>query len=92
MCGFGGMYGTGLMSGLAGAAVFIVIIAGVWLLARSPGRRTTHPAPPYPGNPAVAALELVKDRYARGDIDHAQLDRELDRLLRGRASGGRRMP
>lgn len=79
MCGIGAMSGLGVAANLLTTALMAAaIITVVWLTSRAARphastRPTLHDWPP---------LQAVKDRYARGDIDDDQLDRELDRLLR----------
>ena len=48
--------------------------------ARTPGRPASGleaPDVPIPADP----LEIVRERYARGEIDHDELERYLDHLL-----------
>ena len=46
--------------------------------ARTPGRPASGlEAPKAAGDP----LEIVRERYARGEIDHDELERYLDHLL-----------
>ena len=46
--------------------------------ARTPGRPASGlEAPKAAGDP----LEIVRERYARGEIDHDELERYLDNLL-----------
>lgn len=68
------------MSGLAwllpGLFTMLALTLGAVLIATKMGRRRVVPA----GEPV--ALARVKERYARGEIDHAELDRMLGVLLR----------
>lgn len=95
------------MGGAMGVMMlFLMLIAAAVLLAGALGgwrvigglrnRASGLPAPllrPDVEIPAAqpSALEKAKERYARGEIDHAELDRVLDVLLRNdqRAGGDR---
>ena len=46
--------------------------------ARTPGRPASGLEAP---NAAEDPLEIVRERYARGEIDHDELERYLDNLL-----------
>ena len=68
----------------------LVVVAVVALVVLSTRPRTTHPAgsPPPPtghgpqaGDPAEA---LLRERYARGEIDQAEYDERLARLRASR--------
>ncbi|MQA05938.1 MAG: SHOCT domain-containing protein [Streptosporangiales bacterium] len=56
----------------------IVAAAATVVLATTLLRR---PAPSPAGSAEARALAVAKERYARGEIDHAELDRILDTLL-----------
>ncbi|MDA8063730.1 MAG: SHOCT domain-containing protein [Actinomycetota bacterium] len=45
---------------------------------RTPGRRVSGLETP---RPAPDPLEIVRERYARGEIDHDELERYLDNLV-----------
>ena len=97
----------GAMGGAMGVMMlFLMLIAAAVLLAGALGGRrviaglknrvSELPAPqPRPdlAKPAArpSALEQAKERYARGEIDHAELERLLDVLIRNdqRAGGDR---
>jgi uncharacterized membrane protein len=52
--------------------------------ARTPGRPASGlEAPKAAGDP----LEIVRERYARGEIDHDELERYLDHLLTSERPG-----
>ena len=52
--------------------------------ARTPGRPASGlEAPKAAGDP----LEIVRERYARGEIDHDELERYLDNLLTSERPG-----
>jgi putative membrane protein len=60
-CCTGGMM---LWMGLAWLVVIGALIAGVWWLLRR--RRRSHPSP----------LDLVRERYARGEISSEEFERQ----------------
>lgn len=70
-----------LIWGLLGLALLVGLAVGAALLVRGQAHRDQ---PPEVGGRAEAdtALDTVRERYARGDIDEAELDRRLDRLIR----------
>ena len=82
---------------LIAAAVLLTGALGGWrVIAGLRNRASQLPAPQLRSEleqPAAqpAALEQAKERYARGEIDHAELERLLDVLLRNdqRAGGDR---
>jgi uncharacterized membrane protein len=77
MCGLGYMtVGDAVMGALTLAVLTGALLAAVAIAVRSAVRRPAARLVP------TTPLEIVKERYARGYIDHAQLDRELDRVLR----------
>ena len=82
---------------LIAAAVLLTGALGGWrVIAGLRNRASQLPAPQLRSNveqPAaqLSALEQAKERYARGEIDHAELDRLLDVLLGNvQRSGGDR--
>jgi putative membrane protein len=68
----GGNFGFGMMSGFGGIFMilfWIVIIGlGIWLIV-SLVSRTNSPQPP-----TESALDILKKRYARGEITKEQFD------------------
>lgn len=58
-------------------AVILAIRLGAGFPLRAP--RRAQPLAPAPGDPAV---EVLKYRYARGEIDHDEFETRLDALLR----------
>ncbi len=65
-----------------------LLVVLVWAVIRWVDRRTTPTTPPYPsaspGGPS--ALEILRQRYARGEIDTATFEQMRERLT---ASGAR---
>jgi putative membrane protein len=59
--------------------VFAVVIALVLLFTRSIGG-PWHGAPPYQGPPARTPLDILKERFARGEIDKQEFE-ERRRVL-----------
>ena len=80
-----------VMLGLIVASRFVA--GGVGQRAMGPGcmGRDRTPGRPAPGleTPKAAAdpLEIVRERYARGEIDHDELERYLDHLLTSERPG-----
>ena len=73
MMGYGGAFGLlgGLGMGL-GMIFWIVLVAAiVWMLVSVIGRSTV---------PAESPLEILKRRYARGEISEAEFERARERL------------
>jgi uncharacterized membrane protein len=63
---------------VAGGARRRAVGPGCMGRARTPGRPVSGlEAPKAAGDP----LEIVRERYARGEIDHDELERYLDHLL-----------
>ena len=97
----------GIMGGVMGLMMllFMLIVAGAVIVgafgggrvlkglkgrAAQPSSLTGRPGVETPaGQPS--ALEQAKERFARGEIDHAELDRLLDDLIKNdyRAGGNR---
>ncbi|MQA03870.1 MAG: SHOCT domain-containing protein [Streptosporangiales bacterium] len=73
------------------AAVMLILLVGAGGLAAVVLATMRRLATPAVAPSASGALAIARERYARGEIDHAELDRILDTLLRteGRVDPGR---
>jgi len=85
-------YGLGwgwLMMSLGTILWIAVLVVLVWALIRWLNRKTTHSVPPYTSTPTSgpSALEILNQRYARGEIDTATYEQMRERL---EASSARR--
>ena len=78
----GGNFGFGMMNGFGGVfmiLLWIVIIGlGVWLVSNLVSRTNSQPPANLP--PAESALDILKKRYARGEITREQFE-EMRRTL-----------
>jgi uncharacterized membrane protein len=71
--------------GLSLLGLLIALPFLVWALTRS-SRPMRHAAPAAPALPYDAtALQILRERYARGEIDGATFDEQLSHLLRSTA-------
>lgn len=79
-------YGTGwggmLWMGLGSLFWLIVLGLAIWLLVRWITRQQAIINPPAPGTPPnpPSALEILRQRYARGEIDEATFTRMRNHL------------
>jgi putative membrane protein len=80
MWGYGGGWGWMIFGPVMMIVVIAAIVAVVVLLVRWLGgpRQDSHPAHPSP--PAQAPLDILKERFARGEIDKEEFE-ERRRLL-----------
>jgi putative membrane protein len=88
MWGYGFSWG-GMFLMLLGMALWIaLLVVLVWAIIRWLDRRNTAPPTQGPGKPATgpSALEILRQRYARGKIDTATFEQMRERLA---ASGAR---
>src|SRR5215475_1087010 len=71
MWGYGYGWQGMLWMGLSGLFWLVVLGLVIWLLMRWLTRNSHLTAPPYPGTPPapLSALEILRQRYARGEID-----------------------
>jgi putative membrane protein len=60
-------------------ALILVVVGATWQVRGSVGRAAGSAAQ---GLERPSALEVAKERYARGEIDHAEFEQLLDGLLR----------
>jgi putative membrane protein len=76
--GWGGM----LMMSLGTILWIALMIVLVWALIRWINGRTTTPVPPYTSAPppSSSALEILRQRYARGEIDTATYEQMREQL------------
>ena len=77
MCGNGAFWGWGMM--VFWLLVLVAIAAVVWRLVGTRGGGV--------GQPPASAEEILKARYARGEIDRETYKRMLDDLRGGPARG-----
>jgi putative membrane protein len=64
---------------LAGMAFMVWMMRG---MSGSGGRRSRRKLDREPPQPREDPLSLLRERYARGEIDHAEFERRLDQLVR----------
>ena len=76
--GWGGM----LMMSLGTILWIALMVVLVWALIRWINGRTTTPVPPYTSAPppSPSALEILRQRYARGEIDTATYEQMREQL------------
>ena len=73
-----GMWGAGM--GIGMLLFWGLIIAAIVALVRGFGAR---PGGSEPGQPAKTALDILRERYARGEIDKAEFEQKRGDLLVG---------
>ena len=82
MWGYNFGWGGVLMS--LGMVLWIaLLIVLVWAVIRWLERKTTTPVPPSTGTPLTSppALDILKQRYARGEIDTAMYEQIREHLV-----------
>ena len=88
--GWGGMLWMGLGS------LFWLILLGlaIWLLVRWITRQQMVASPPSPGTPLnpPSAMEILRQRYARGEIDEATFTRMHNHLEETKVQDDRLQP
>ena len=80
---WGGMF---LM--MLGATLWIaLIVVMIWALIRRLDRRTTSSIPTHTSTPSTgpSALEILNQRYARGEIDTSTFEQMRERLVASNA-------
>ena len=77
--GWGGM----LLMSFGGVLWIALLVVLVWAVIRWLERRTTTQAPPSTGTPSSnpSALDILQQRYARGEIDAATYEQMRERLV-----------
>ncbi|MGI5139343.1 MULTISPECIES: SHOCT domain-containing protein [unclassified Streptomyces] len=74
-------FATGALAALSVLLLLAVLAAGLSLRTVRASLPRTSSAPPRPLEPQHHAVEILKDSYARGEIDHDEFSRRLDALL-----------
>ena len=72
-----------MIGGIIGMTLWIVILAAIiWAVVRWLNRKTTSPTWQQPMPPASgpSALEILRQRYARGEIDATTFEQMRERL------------
>lgn len=77
-----GMMDGGMWSWLAWIALFLVVLAGIIIASVFVTRALWKRGDGRPSSPRDSALEILKDRYARGEIDGEEYE-ERRRMLQG---------
>ncbi|HTK08506.1 MAG TPA: SHOCT domain-containing protein [Ktedonobacteraceae bacterium] len=75
--------GLFLLLGFSRIFWFALLIVGVLLLInamRTRASRPTYPYYPQAPQPQISAMELLRQRYARGEIDGVTFDQMRERL------------
>ena len=76
-------FGWGWLLMSLGTILWIALmVVLVWALIRWINGRTTTPVPPYTSAPPTgpSALEILRQRYARGEIDTATFEQMREQL------------
>ncbi len=76
---WGGGYGM-IFGPIVMILVLVAIIAAVVLIVRWLGGPWQHPATPHYASPARPSLDILKERFARGEIDKEEYE-ERRRVL-----------
>ena len=88
MWGYGFSWGGMFLMLLGMALLIALLVVLAWALIRWIDRRNTVPSTQVPGMPASgpSAMEILRQRFARGEIDTATFEQMRERL---EASGTR---
>lgn len=78
MWGYGFGWPGMLWMGLGGLLWLALLGLAIWAIVRLVGSRMSTSAPPAPAAPA--AEEILRQRFARGEIDAATYDQMRERL------------
>ncbi len=83
MWGYNFGWGDMLLMSFGSILWIALLVVLVWAVIRWLERRTTTPAPPAPGTPSSSpsALEILQQRYARGEIYAATYEQMRERLV-----------
>ena len=87
MWGYGFSWG-GMFLMMLGATLWIaLIVVLIWALIRWLDRRSTSSMPTHTSNPSTgpSALEILNQRYARGEIDTSTFEQMRERLVASNA-------
>ena|SRR5216683_4197028 len=79
----GGMGLQGLFSMLAGTVLLLALIAfAIWALLRWLPSRASRSSRPFGSTPlkGASAMEILEQRYARGEIDQVTFERMREHL------------
>jgi len=89
MWGYGFSWGGMFLMSFGMVLWIALLVVLVWALIRWLERRTTTATPPVTGTPTSgpSALEILQQRYARGEIDTATFEHMRERLEASGASG-----
>ena len=72
-------------------AVLVLIVVGIILLVRGLGRhehvQSGPPQGPIPGPSGRTAVQVLEERYARGEIEREEFLQRKQDLLRGKEAG-----
>ena len=87
MWGYGFSWG-GMFLMMVGATLWIaLVVVLIWALIRWLNRRTASPMPTHTSTPPIgpSALEILNQRFARGEIDMATFEQMRERLVASHA-------
>jgi putative membrane protein len=87
MWGYGFSWGGMLLMPLSMALWVALLVVLVWAVIRWLDRRTVPSNPTYTSTPSIgpSALEILNQRYARGEIDTATFEQMRERIEASRS-------